>query len=196
MQDLLQDNKLFKVLFDVIPALTMIINHEGRVISINDALQNFLRIPRETVSFRKAGDVLGCITARVVPGECGLMSACENCVLRKTGMQAVNNQTVSRARGKLEIDSGGERKTIHFLASSAPLKYAGNDLAVVLVEDISDVIYLKGLISICSGCGKVRDDDGYWSRLETYIENSSDARFSHDVCPECLRRLYPEYFLK
>jgi len=52
---------------------------------------------------------------------------------------------------------------------------------------------LRGLLPICSSCKKVRDDNGYWNRIEVYIAERSEAEFSHGVCPDCLRKLYPQY---
>jgi nitrate/nitrite-specific signal transduction histidine kinase len=51
---------------------------------------------------------------------------------------------------------------------------------------------LKGLLPICAGCKKIRDDAGDWRPLEQFIEARSEARFSHGLCQDCLRRLYPE----
>lgn len=51
---------------------------------------------------------------------------------------------------------------------------------------------LKGLLPICSGCKKIRDDAGDWKPLEQYIEARSEARFSHGLCKDCLCRLYPD----
>ncbi len=53
---------------------------------------------------------------------------------------------------------------------------------------------LGGLIPICSNCKKIRDDKGYWEQLELYIRDHSDLEFSHGICPECAKKLYPEYF--
>lgn len=50
---------------------------------------------------------------------------------------------------------------------------------------------LSGLLPICSSCKKIRDDTGYWNTLERYISEHSDAEFTHGLCPECVRRLYP-----
>lgn len=44
---------------------------------------------------------------------------------------------------------------------------------------------LNGLLPICASCKKIRDDNGYWSKLENYISDHSDAEFSHSICPEC-----------
>jgi PAS domain S-box-containing protein len=54
---------------------------------------------------------------------------------------------------------------------------------------------LAGLLPICSSCKKIRDSGGHWNMLESYIENHSQAHFTHSFCPECARRLYPEIFL-
>jgi len=56
----------------------------------------------------------------------------------------------------------------------------------------AEVRTLSGLLPICSGCKKIRDDQGYWNQLESYISRHSDAQFSHGLCPECWARLYPD----
>ncbi len=55
---------------------------------------------------------------------------------------------------------------------------------------------LRGLLPICSRCKKIRDDQGYWKRLEVYIREHSDAEFTHGLCPECGKQLYPDVFKK
>jgi hypothetical protein len=54
---------------------------------------------------------------------------------------------------------------------------------------------LRGIIPICSSCKKIRDDQGYWNQLETYIGKHSDADLSHGICPDCAARLYPDFNL-
>jgi hypothetical protein len=62
-----------------------------------------------------------------------------------------------------------------------------------LRESLAQVKTLRGLIPICASCKSIRDDQGYWRRLEAYLKERSDAEFSHGICPECYRRLYPDY---
>lgn len=50
---------------------------------------------------------------------------------------------------------------------------------------------LRGMLPICSSCKKIRDDAGYWNQIEAYLSEHSEAEFTHSICPECLRRLYP-----
>jgi hypothetical protein len=61
-----------------------------------------------------------------------------------------------------------------------------------LRASLSQVKKLSGLLPICSSCKKVRDDDGYWSRIEAFISDHSEAQFSHGICPDCAAKLYPE----
>ena len=60
-----------------------------------------------------------------------------------------------------------------------------------LQEALTNVKLLSGLLPICSSCKKVRDDAGYWRQIEEYISRHSQAEFTHSVCPECMKRLYP-----
>jgi hypothetical protein len=52
---------------------------------------------------------------------------------------------------------------------------------------------LSGLLPICSHCKKIRDDEGYWNQIEKYINDHSEADFSHGICPECFKNYYPDY---
>lgn len=60
-------------------------------------------------------------------------------------------------------------------------------------EALAEIKVLTGLLPICAACKRIRDDVGYWQQIETYITTHSDAEFSHSICPDCARRLYPEF---
>ena len=60
-----------------------------------------------------------------------------------------------------------------------------------LEQALSQIRTLRGLLPICANCKKIRDDKGYWNQIETYIHAHSEAQFSHGICPECLKKLYP-----
>ena len=57
-----------------------------------------------------------------------------------------------------------------------------------LQEAMERVKTLNGLLPICASCHKIRDDKGYWQRVESYLQDHTDARFSHSICPECSER--------
>ncbi|MBW1781484.1 MAG: hypothetical protein JRL30_12185 [Deltaproteobacteria bacterium] len=58
-----------------------------------------------------------------------------------------------------------------------------------LLNATEEVKTLRGIIPICSSCKKIRDDEGMWNRIETYIREHSEAEFSHGICPECMKKL-------
>jgi AmiR/NasT family two-component response regulator len=66
-------------------------------------------------------------------------------------------------------------------------------LNVELQDALDQVKQLQGMLPICAHCKKIRDDDGYWHQIESYIRDHSEAVFSHSICPDCFRELYPEY---
>ena len=66
-------------------------------------------------------------------------------------------------------------------------------LIVELQEALDKVKLLSGLLPICASCKKIRDDQGYWKQIETYIHEHSEAKFSHGICPECATKLYPDF---
>ncbi len=66
-------------------------------------------------------------------------------------------------------------------------------LILELKDAISKIRTLSGLLPICAACKKIRNDKGYWEQLETYISDRSDADFSHSICPECIKTLYPKF---
>lgn len=63
-----------------------------------------------------------------------------------------------------------------------------------LQQTLAEVKRLNGLLPVCVTCKRILDNQGFWSRMETYIESYSDVRVSASLCPECASRLYPEYF--
>jgi sensor histidine kinase regulating citrate/malate metabolism len=65
-----------------------------------------------------------------------------------------------------------------------------------LIADLQDAIAkintLKGLLPICANCKKIRDDKDRWEQIESYIREHSEAEFTHSICPECVKKLYPD----
>ncbi|MBI5507754.1 MAG: hypothetical protein HY903_03260 [Deltaproteobacteria bacterium] len=65
-------------------------------------------------------------------------------------------------------------------------------LSTDLEKSLANVRTLTGMLPICAACKKIRDDKGYWNQIESYVRDHSEAEFSHGLCPECARRLYPD----
>lgn len=61
-----------------------------------------------------------------------------------------------------------------------------------LLQALEEIKTLKGLIPICANCKKIKDDEGYWHSVEEYLGVHSDIKFTHGLCTDCVRTLYPD----
>jgi PAS domain S-box-containing protein len=69
-------------------------------------------------------------------------------------------------------------------------------LILELKDALSNIRTLRGLLPICASCKKIRNDEGYWEQIEIYVRDHSEADFSHGICPECVKKLYPDFYKK
>src|SRR6185295_6236390 len=69
------------------------------------------------------------------------------------------------------------------------LRARARDLDLRVQEAIRELKVLSGLLPICAWCKKIRDDHGYWSKIEAYLGDRTDAKFTHGICPECSEKM-------
>ncbi|HXE90262.1 MAG TPA: hypothetical protein VNK82_04785 [Terriglobales bacterium] len=79
-------------------------------------------------------------------------------------------------------------------ALAADLENKVRERTAELEAMLAEVKTLRGLLPVCASCKKIRDEQGNWNPMETYIRARSEAEFSHGICPDCARRLYPEMY--
>jgi len=115
--------------------------------------------------------------------------------LRKDGKAIDVSLTVSPIR-----DRDGRVMGASTVARDITQRKAEEQERLRLIQELTDALTqvktLSGLLPICASCKKIRNDNGYWEAVETYVSEHSDADFTHGICPECVQRLYPEYSLK
>jgi hypothetical protein len=85
---------------------------------------------------------------------------------------------------------------IIFIKVTNPLIYKLHDTIEELQDALDNVKLLSGLLPICASCKKIRDDNGDWNQIEFYIKEHSEAEFSHGICPDCAKTLYPGFYKK
>jgi hypothetical protein len=82
------------------------------------------------------------------------------------------------------------------LAAIALRKSRDRDLLEQKTEDLTraleQVHTLHGLLPMCPSCKNIRNDQGFWTRVESYLVDHTEAQFTHCLCPDCLRKLYPD----
>jgi len=81
------------------------------------------------------------------------------------------------------------RRWLELKKASARLRTQNRQLEKAL----SEIKSLRGILPICAGCKRIRDDAGYWQQVEQYVQEHSEAEFSHSICPDCMKKLYPGY---
>ncbi len=101
-----------------------------------------------------------------------------------------------RAIGEAEVKDGNIvvlRGSFQDITDRKRLEFERERLISELKQSLAEVKTLKGMIPICASCKKIRDDKGFWEQIESYILSHSDARFTHGICPECMKKLYPDF---
>ncbi|MDR3591778.1 MAG: histidine kinase [Negativicutes bacterium] len=170
-----------------IPFPIAIANSEVKVQAINTAAQEFFCFSNEDAYLRPCGEVVKCLHASQ-PGGCGGTPACSKCVLRNSVNQTLGGKTIVRNKGNFHILNSNEIKRLTLLVTTSPIYYNDTNMVLVLIEDISLITELEGLLPICSVCHKIRDEKEEWIPIETYIRKHSEAEFTHDYCPECVKK--------
>jgi hypothetical protein len=101
-----------------------------------------------------------------------------------------------------EISRADGKKRMLSISTSLLKTNDGLIHALALMQDVTDevlyrrqleskVLNLEGLLPICASCKKIRDEMGLWHTLESYISGHSEAEFTHSICPDCRKQLYP-----
>jgi PAS domain S-box-containing protein len=173
-----------------------------RIILFNTAAEQMFRCPATTV--------IGQPLDQFIPERFRLIHR-EH--IRAFGQTGVTSRTMGALGTVNGVRAGGEEFPIE--AAISQVEAARQKLYTVILRDVTErdraeaerekllaelqaalvkIKTLRGLIPICSSCKKIRDDQGYWTQLEVYIRDHSEAEFSHGICPECAAKLYPDFF--
>lgn len=174
-----------KSILDAIPAFVFAVNEDMRIIEYNSAAAGLLDGNLINVINRRAGEALHCIHSHEVPEGCGHAPECKECVIRNAVGAAYRGEKISRKRATLEIGSGGTSVEIFAVISASPFELDGIKLVLLLIEDISELIAIQGIVSMCMKCKKVHSSGDFWTALESYFKNNWGIDFSHGYCPEC-----------
>jgi PAS domain S-box-containing protein len=108
---------------------------------------------------------------------------------RKDGEEIAVSLTISPIKdetGKIV----GISKIVRDISERQRAKEELERLVRDLMDALAQVKTMKGLLPICASCKKIRSDEGYWKSIETYIEEHSDASFTHGICPDCVQKIY------
>lgn len=182
------DGNFAAFLLKTLPLALMIVNNAVKIEIINEAAQKKFNISNEEAYLKKCGDILKCINADTPEG-CGRCIVCQKCILRKSVLEALKGNVISRNKGTFHIIHQGEVRVMTLLVTAAPISYEKKNMVIVIAEDISLITQLQGLIPICSVCHRISDEKGEWMVLEEYLMKNSEAELTHDICPVCSEKM-------
>ncbi len=124
--------------------------------------------------------------------DAGWAEACRTCVVRNAVSESVRNRKVVRRGQKMFLTEDGNQREVYLLVTTAPIKTAAGPYVMLLLEDVGELVEARRLLPICMHCGKVRDEDSYWSSVDEYFKKHLDLDFSHGICNDCMKKLYPD----
>ena len=183
-EDLRRERNLVSAILETSGALVVLLDPQGRFLRLN---QSF-----EAATGWGITDLVGkpMWDAVLVPQEAE--------EFRAMFSDIVSSGDARQHRCRLLSRNGGERQVVWSLTVLSRSEQT-EGFVVVSGIDLTElenarqkVKTLSGLLPICASCKRIRDDGGYWSQIEEYIQQHSEADFSHGLCPECLTTLYPK----
>ena len=180
--------KYLKTILDSFPSPVLIVDRHLQIHDVNRAAADLVGKKSDILLKRLCGDLLHCIHARRSKGGCGTTEHCKDCVIRQTAEAVADGKTTTRRISEMQIQKDGQTQKAWFMVSGALLEYEGQKLALITLEDITELIELRNMIPICSYCRKVRNDKDYWQKVEDYLEKFTNIQFTHSICPECVKK--------
>ena len=141
--ELLNQDAFLKNLFESIPCGVIIVDGGRRVQAINSVLEQTVGISELEAIDKRGGEVLRCINAFKNPEGCGFAEECKTCQVRSTAQEAITGRRIFRRRAKVQLLINGEVRELVLLLSAAPFDHEGEKMAIVLLEDITELNDLR-----------------------------------------------------
>lgn len=175
VSELLNRNSFLKSMFESLPCGVLIVDSERRVQAVNDATERTFGISLKEVENRRAGEALKCINSGRDPGGCGFSDECSECRIKSTAHDAISGEKIERNRAKARLIIKGTEKTFEFLISAAPFDHDGERLAIVILEDITELDELKRRLKAETGFAGIIGRDRVMNELFHTIRDVSDV---------------------
>ena len=190
--------KKYRTLYDSAIDGIFIVDMNGTFIDVNRTAHERLGYTREELLAQHLSrldhpDFAARVGARIAKLQLQSNQIFESAHWRKNGtiMPVEINARIIDYDGRKAIFSIVRDITERKLAEQESVKLIGE-----LQKALTEIKTLHGILPICASCKKIRDDSGAWHQIESYIRDHSDAEFSHGICADCAKKLYPEYLNK
>ena len=195
--ELRKSEQRFQEFMDNSPALAYIKDDHGRFLYVNKRLAEEFERP--------VSDWLGRTDQDIIPADAARVLEDHDLSVFNDGQTRVLDEIVPLPSGSvrhylsykflLRDDRGTEQLGgLSFdITDRKKAEHERERLVSELQEALAQVKTLKGFLPICASCKNIRDDEGYWQQIESYLCDHADVEFSHGICPACIEKYYPEF---
>ncbi len=190
----LEAETLYECLFLNCSSVMLVIDPDsGKILDANTAACKFYGYSRDEITSKKIMDI------NILP-PAEIYQEMQNATEEKRSHFFFQHKLAGGDIKTVEVYSGpiilnGKNvlySIIHDITERKTLEQEREQLIARLEKALQEIKTLKGILPVCAACKKIRDDKGQWKQLEVYIRNHFDAEFSHGICPDCARILYPD----
>ncbi len=200
IEALRKSEKRYRDIFENANDLIHSLDTEGRILYVN-------RLWRETLGYSEAEATnmkIFDIVDTICQTKCKSLFVClmkgEKCAPTETIFTAKDGRkVVVEGRCNPKHEDGKPVELLGIFRDITERKLHENEkekLLSNLTEALSKVKALEGILPICASCKMIRDENGAWNQIESYIKAHSEAQFSHGICPDCAKKLYPDIYNK
>jgi hypothetical protein len=177
---------------EVLPFPVLVVDDDVRILAMNRSAERLVGERADIVLRKRSGEVLNCVHHGDTLEGCGRGPACADCVIRTSVDGAFRGNQLVHQRARLEVRQGDTVKDVFVLVTASPFPLGGRTYTVLVIEDLTELVFSGAILPICMNCKKVRED-GQWLQIENYLDQHLDVKVSHGICPACLQQMYPEY---
>lgn len=175
------DAKLGAAIAEVHPHPTVLVDRTRRIVFANAAARDRLGAR----AGMDLGSALGC--AELGDGRCGTEKRCARCAVDRVVERALGGERTRRRAYLLRTGPGGEPADLHVLLSASALQRGGSAHAVLVLQDLNELLADPEVLSVCAGCGRI-EEDAEWYPLARYLEVRLGLEAGDALCPTCAGR--------
>ncbi len=186
-----REERLRAILNSVQAGIVTIDAESHKIVDVNPVAVKMIGIPKEQIIGRACNNFI----CPPEDGKCPITDLGQTIDQSERQLLIANGKTVPVLKTVASVFLDGRKHLIESFLDITERKRAEEErqrLIEKLQQALAEVKTLSGLLPICSSCKKIRDDKGYWNQIEAYIRDHSEAEFSHGICPECAKKLYPD----
>lgn len=189
----------YQTIFDAVPEMIWYVDKQHKIIRANQAAARSLKAPVEQLVGKSMYELFGAEAVKFCQNNAAIIES----GMPKFGIKEmyITPQGDERWVQISKVPYYDQQSAIAGLIIVAEditeretAALEREQLITELQEAVTKIKTLTGMIPICSHCKKIRDDKGSWNKLEAFLMEHSDAEFSHGICPDCMKKLYPDYY--